>query len=133
MKKLNQAKADGGIEKRDINDTGVKDGEEQQNQATGNNNGCKEPVINNKEENPSKKGVPCSVPCLSRPWPGPLPTEHLDKKAKGDTETYEEATSTLSRLLNKYEEGNNRYQNLHRMIYSRTYPIKRAGQDEKVQ
>ena len=63
-----------------------------------------------------------------------MPTEHLDeKKAKEDTETYEEATSTLSRLLNKHEEGKNRYQNLHRMINSRTYPIKRAGRDEKVQ
>ena len=55
MKKLNQAKADGDIEKGDINDTGVKDGEEQQNQATGNNNRCKEPAITNEEENPAKK------------------------------------------------------------------------------
>ena len=61
-------------------------------------------------------------------------TEHLkEKKAKEDTETYEEATNTLSRLLNKYGEGKNRYQNLHRMISSRTYPTKRAGQGEKVQ
>ena len=63
-----------------------------------------------------------------------MPTEHLDeKKAKEDTETYEEATNTLSRLLNKYKEGKNRYQNLHRMINLETYPIKRAGQGEKVQ
>ena len=54
-KKLNQTKANGGIEKGDINDTGVKDGEEQQNQATGNKNGCKEPVITNEEENLAKK------------------------------------------------------------------------------
>ena len=59
--------------------------------------------------------------------PGPLPTVHLDeKKAKEDTETYEEATSMLRRLLNKYEEGKNRYQNLHRMMNSRTYPITRS-------
>ena len=55
-------------------------------------------------------GVPCSVPCSSRPLPGPLPTVHLnEKKAKEDTETYEEATSMLRRLLNKYEEGKNRH------------------------
>ena len=55
------------------------------------------------------RGVPCPVPCWSRPLPGPLPTVHLDeKKAKEDTEAYEEATSTLRRLLNKYEEGKNR-------------------------
>ena len=63
-----------------------------------------------------------------------MPTVHLDKKkAKEDTETYEEALSTLRRLLNKYEEGKNSYQNLHRMMSSRTYPTKRAGRDEKVQ
>ena len=53
--KLNQAKADGGIKKGDINDTGIKDGEEQQNQATRNNDRCREPVITNEEENPTKK------------------------------------------------------------------------------
>ena len=47
VKKLNLAKADGGIQKGDNNNTGVKEGEEQQNQATGNNNGCKEPAITN--------------------------------------------------------------------------------------
>ena len=168
MKKLNQAKADGSIEKGDIND-----GEEQQNQATRNSNGCREPVIINEEENPAKKvpktlaeelaedltnvniktltgklakdlgkmvnekltrGGPCTVPCSGRPLPGPLPTEHHnEKKAKEDTETYEEATDTLSRLLNKYGEGKNRYKNLHRMINAGTFPIKRAGQAEKVQ
>ena len=40
---------------------------------------------------------PCPVPCSARPLPGPLHTEHLkEKKAKEDTETYEEATNTLS-------------------------------------
>ena len=173
MKELNQTKANGGIEKGDINNTSVKDGEEQQNQATGNKNGCKEPVITNEEENPAKKitknlaeklakdltkvnvktltgknakdlgkmvtknltrSGPGSVPCSGRPSPGPMPTEHpKEKKAKEDTETYEEATNRLSRLLNKHGEGKNWYQNLHKMISSRTYPIKRAGQGEKVQ
>ena len=280
VKKLNLAKADGGIQKGDNNNTGVKEGEEQQNQATGNNNGCKEPAITNAEENPAKKVTktldeklaknltkvnaknhtgklannvlknktearggkskdrtevgenkdltkvntktltgklakdlgemvtknltrsgPCSVPCSGRPLPGPLPTEHLnekkakkvtktlaeklakdltkvntktptgqlakdlgemdtrnlnrsgpgsvpssgrplpgplptehlnEKKAKEDTETYEEVTNKLSRLLNKYGEGKNRYENPHRMINSRMYPIKRAGQGEMV-
>ena len=69
--------------------------------------------------------VLCLVPC---------PRNHLkEKKAKEDIETYEEATNRLSRLLDKHGEGKNRYQNLHRMISSRTYPIKRAGQGEKVQ
>ena len=76
---------------------------------------------------------PGSVPSSGRPLPGPLPTEHLnEKKAKEDTETYEEVTNKLSRLLNKYGEGKNRYENPHRMINSRTYPIKRAGQGEMV-
>ena len=58
-----------------------------------------------------------------------MPAVHLDeKKAKEDT--YEEATSRLRKLLNKYKEGKNRYQNLHRMMNTRTYPIKRAGQDK---
>ena len=56
-KKLNQAKANGGIEKGDINDTDVKDGEEQQNQATKSNNRCKGLVITNKEENPARKAT----------------------------------------------------------------------------
>ena len=73
------------------------------------------------------RGVSCSVSCSSRP----LPTAYLDeKKSKEDTETCEEATSTLRRLLNKCEEGKNRYQNLHGMMNTRTYPIKRAGQDK---
>ena len=55
-----------------------------------------------------------------------MPTAHGDKKkAKEDKEAYEEATSTLKGLLNKYEEGKNRYQNLNRMMNSRTYPITR--------
>ena len=55
-KKQNQAKAKGGVKKEDIDDTGVKDGEEQQNQATRIDNGCKGPVITNKKENPGKNG-----------------------------------------------------------------------------
>ena len=52
---------------------------------------------------------PCSVPCSGRPVPGPLPTEHLkEKKAKEDMENYGEAMDTLSRLINKYGEGENR-------------------------
>ena len=63
-----------------------------------------------------------------------MPTVQLDKqKAKEDTEAYKEVMSTLRRLLNKYEEGKNRYQTLQRMMNSRTYPIKSAGRDEKVQ
>ena len=42
-------------------------------------------------------------------------------------------TSLLGRLLNKYEEGKNRYQTLRRIMDSRTYPINGAGQDKKVQ
>ena len=42
-------------------------------------------------------------------------------------------TSLLRRLLNKYEEGKNRYQTLRRMMDSRTYLINGAGQDKKVQ
>ena len=153
VKKQNQAKADGGIKKGGINDTGVKDGKEQQNQDTGSNNGFKEPVITNEEENPAEKvtktlakklakdlgemvnkNLTRSGPCSGRPVPGTLPMEHRnEEKAKEDTETYEEATNTLSRLLNKYGEGKNRYQNLHRMINTKTYLIKRAGQGEKVQ
>ena len=57
-----------------------------------------------------------------------MPTDHDDEKeAKEDEEAYEEATSMLRGLLIKYEEGKDRYQNLHRMMNSRTYPIKRAG------
>ena len=52
------------------------------------------------------------VPCSSLPLHGPLPTVHRDEKTKEDTETHKEAMSTLGRLLNKYEEGKNRYQNL---------------------
>ena len=71
-----------------------------------------------KDATNNTRGVPCSVPCSSCPLPGPLPTVHLDEKnAKEDTETYEEARSTLRRLLNKYEKGKNRYQNLHRLMY----------------
>ena len=63
-----------------------------------------------------------------------MPTDHDDEKeAKEDEEAYEEATSMLRGLLIKYEEGKDRYQNLHRMMNSRTYPITRARGDEKVQ
>ena len=44
------------IKKGDINDTGVKDGKEQQNQATRSDYGCIGPVITNEGENPGKKG-----------------------------------------------------------------------------
>ena len=42
------------------------------------------------------------------------------EEAKEDEEAYEEVTSTFRGLLNKYREGKNRYQNLHRMMDSRT-------------
>ena len=62
-----------------------------------------------KDDTNDTKGVPCSVPCLSLPLPGPLPTVHLhEKKAKEDTEAYQEATSKLRRQLNKYKEGGTR-------------------------
>ena len=63
-------------------------------------------------------------------------SEDTAKKTKDDqldNEAYEEATSPLRRLLNKYEEGKDRYQTLQRMMDSGTYPIKRAGRDEKEQ
>ena len=79
------------------------------------------------------RGIPCSVTCSRRPLPGPLPTAHCNKKeAKEDKEAYEEATSSLRGLLNKYEEGKNRYLNLHRMMNLRTYPISRSRVDEEV-
>ena len=53
--------------------------------------------------------------------------DHLENKSHG------EVTSLLRRLLNKYEEGKNRYQTLRRMMDSRTYLINGAGQDKKVQ
>ena len=63
-----------------------------------------------------------------------MPTAHGDKeKAKEDEEAYEKATSTLKRMLNKYEEGKNKYQNLHRMMDARTYPITRSKGDGKEQ
>jgi hypothetical protein len=40
--------------------------------------------------------------------------------------------STLKGLLNKYAEGKNRYQNLHRMMDARTYPITRTRGDHTV-
>ena len=55
------------------------------------------------------------------------------EEAKEDEEAYEEATSTLRGLLNKYAEGKNGYQNLHRMMSSRTYPITRKKGDKEVQ
>ena len=59
--------------------------------------------------------------------------EDKTKDDQLDNEAYEEATSPLRRLLNKYEEGKDRYQTLQRMMDSGTYPIKRAGRDEKEQ
>ena len=63
-----------------------------------------------------------------------MPTAHgNEKEAKEDKEAYEEATSTLRGLLNKYEEDKNRYQNLHRMRNMNSYPISRARGDKEVQ
>ena len=63
-----------------------------------------------------------------------MPTTHgNEKEAKEDKEAYEEVTSTLRGLLNKYKKGKNRYQNLHRMMNSRTYPISISRGGEEVQ
>ena len=61
--------------------------------------------------------------------------KHEDKTKGGHLEnkSYGEVTSSLRRLLNKYEEGENRYQTLLRMMDSRTYPTKGAGLDKMVQ
>ena len=79
------------------------------------------------KDNNSKNGT--KVPREGARYQG----KRSQEEGKEDKAAYEEALSTLRGLLNKYAEGNSRYQSLHRMMKSRTYPITRKKGDEEVQ